>query len=125
MALNIQQDTQRPSPPTITWYPKRRHLIRKSSSLAPKVRQLDHNNDVSSYFFRTNLILSSKVFMPSTGLGLHHSGFPANFIRISNVSFALSSSTSCICFPKLASYRSAICVRTTTNTKYGTVPQWN
>jgi hypothetical protein len=61
--------------------------------------------------------------MPTRGLGLHHSDFPANFIRISNVSLALSSSTSCICFAKFASYRSAMYVRPTTNTKYGTVPQ--
>jgi len=125
-AVNRHQDTQRPPPPpppTITWYPKRRHLIRKSSLLAPTVRQLNYNNDVSSYFFRTNLVLSSKVIMPPRGL--HHSSFPANFIRISNVPLALFSSTSCICFAKFVSYRSATYVRPTTNTKYGSVPKWN
>jgi len=58
MAVNRQQDTQPPPiPRTITLYPKRRHLIRKSPSLVPVVRQFNYNNDVSSYFFRTYLTL--------------------------------------------------------------------
>ena len=74
MAVNRPQDTQ-PHPTGFLPSHDTQNVARQSSSLVPAVRQLNHNKDVSSYFFRTNLILSSNVLMLPRGLAYIIQGF--------------------------------------------------